>query len=192
MKKLIIALAAVAMAAGVQAATWTWGVSTSGMIMKPGGSSAEDVLTSGTAYLFANLTSSQLNAIVDDFAAGTFTPSGYEQTTSVTSGGLITKVDWDDTRAAGTSVDWTMVITSTIDGDDYVFISSALTKTRQTDGKNTKVTFNVLSDSSAAASLASGGYSGAGWYQAEAIPEPTTGLLVLLGVAGLALRRRRA
>ena len=29
-------------------------------------------------------------------------------------------------------------------------------------------------------------------YTPEAIPEPTTGLLVLLGIAGLALRRRRA
>ena len=35
----------------------------------------------------------------------------------------------------------------------------------------------------------SGGYQGAGWY--TAVPEPTSGLL-LLGVAGLAFRRRRA
>ena len=36
--------------------------------------------------------------------------------------------------------------------------------------------------------IAANGYSPA----APVIPEPTTGLLVLLGVAGLALRRRRA
>ena len=38
---------------------------------------------------------------------------------------------------------------------------------------------------------ASAGYSGAGWYSAS-VPEPTSGLLLLLGMAGLALKRKRA
>ena len=33
-------------------------------------------------------------------------------------------------------------------------------------------------------------YAGAGWYQS--VPEPTSGLMLLLGVAGLALKRKRA
>ena len=188
MKKLMIALAVAAMAAGVQAAAWTWGVSATSGIEKPG---TEVDLSSGTAYLFADLTASQLNAIVSDFAAGTYAAAGYEQTSPVADG-VITKVNFDDSRTVGTSVNWTMLVTTKIDGDDYLFISSPLTKSRQAEGKNVKITFSLYDDSSAAASLASAGYSGAGWYQAEAIPEPTTGLLVLLGVAGLALSRRRA
>ncbi|MBR3923740.1 MAG: PEP-CTERM sorting domain-containing protein [Kiritimatiellae bacterium] len=32
----------------------------------------------------------------------------------------------------------------------------------------------------------------AGWTEVSAAPEPTSGLLLLLGMAGLALRRKRA
>ena len=35
-------------------------------------------------------------------------------------------------------------------------------------------------------------FAGAGWYTTAAVPEPTSGLLMLVGLAGLALRRRRA
>ncbi|MCR5413849.1 MAG: PEP-CTERM sorting domain-containing protein, partial [Kiritimatiellae bacterium] len=35
-------------------------------------------------------------------------------------------------------------------------------------------------------------FATAGNFKTAAVPEPTSGLLMLLGVAGLALRRRRA
>lgn len=194
MKKLMIALAVVAMAAGAQAATynWKWSVSGTSPIAKPGtaGASASDFLSSGTAYLFAGLSETQLATIVSDFAGGTYTAAGYEKSSAVASGGTITSVDFSDSRSSGTSVDWYMVVTTTIDGDDYLFISDVLPKSRQADGKNTKITFSVLSASATTALDASSGYSTAGWY--TAVPEPTSGLLLLLGMAGLALKRKRA
>ena len=43
---------------------------------------------------------------------------------------------------------------------------------------------------SSTAAMSASSFNGAGWY--TAVPEPTSGLLMLLGVAGLALKRKRA
>ena len=55
------------------------------------------------------------------------------------------------------------------------------------------ITYNDISDTATLAQfLATGGASTAGAVNVGAIPEPTSGLLLLLGVAGLALKRKRA
>ena len=55
--------------------------------------------------------------------------------------------------------------------------------------------YDAADSSRAAARSASDEYQGAGWYSVAStspVPEPTSGLLMLLGVAGLALKRKRA
>jgi len=55
---------------------------------------------------------------------------------------------------------------------------------------NQKYEFLLSTDGSKNPATLSSAYDGAGWYTVA--PEPTSGLLLLIGMAGLALRRRRA
>ena len=76
----------------------------------------------------------------------------------------------------------------------YMYVSP-VANSQWDDGAYMYDTIDAAGSSSAAAMSASGGYQGAGWYSvatSSPIPEPTSGLLMLLGVAGLALKRKRA
>lgn len=176
MKKLIIVAALACAAAISQAATVNWGVSN---VKADGGANP----TAGWAVMaFYTEVGAGSAAIESAIKAGTAGTLAFESTTLTVSFGN-GKVTGHDATAAGITdtsknYDFYFVVFNNADAakaDKYAMVSDLNKEYSSLDGKFS----------------AAGNLSGASW-QAAAVPEPTSGLLMLLGVAGLALRRRRA
>ena len=189
MKKLIVAFAAVAMGVVANAASYSW--SSAGSFFDGTGTTGK--MSDGTAvYLMFESVYSQ-SALVSDFAAGGISTGKAITSDSISSaklnGGDTISFTYDTTAnqtaymaivygdrlfvSSTTSADYMAV------GDGSIAFASQAYLTRYNNTSNT-----LLPDNQASA-----GYAGAGWY---AVPEPTSGLLLLLGMAGLALKRKRA
>ena len=200
MKKLMIAAAIVCAAALSQAASVSWA---SDVIYKPVdakgtyGTATTDKMGSkaATGYLWE-----VTKAVWESYAADTskiyeeFAKEGHgvlgaeTKTAQTTLQGKITLAGTTD-YAEGASA-YGLILYTYNDGTTDWYVANAA----KYDGMGT-ATANV-----AALNLYEGGKIGTtpqgdaitGWTKVESIPEPTSGLLLLLGVAGLALRRRRA
>ena len=180
MKKLMIALAAAAMAVGVQAATVSWG---SGTIYTPGEAGAftttKAAASSVTYYLWTMDATTYAATTLDSIAkldTSTATATGKNSAL----GGTVSYKN-TTTYGAGDTVNWAIMFTYTdADSKDW-YIANMGSGT--VDDLGSALAFSNLA--SASSSYATVG----GW---TAVPEPTSGLLMLLGMAGLALRRRRA
>ena len=182
MKKLIIALSAVALVSATNAAAFSWKTSMTGKVYQPG--TTDLVSGSYTAYLF-NASSVKQETLLAAFGAGTLDLSTYSSLSSATlKNGAIAETSFTDGTAIGSTLEGFFAL---IVGEK-LFVSSSASDIAY-DGKAGMLLFNAKSASQAAEMLASNGYQGAGWY---VIPEPTSGLLLLLGLAGLALRRKQA
>lgn len=70
-----------------------------------------------------------------------------------------------------------------------VYLTGTSSKTADLSGGQVDYSIATASSKILRDNTGSADYGSAGWY---AVPEPTSGLLMLLGVAGLALRRKRA
>ena len=185
MKKLMIAFATVAMAVAANAAAVTW---MSGTVLDPNGAVANKSVTAylwvidATTYdtLAANATGAAMSDAV--YAAyGTKTGDAYA-TTTTTKKGAANLLDDSKEYAAGNSA-YAAILYTYGSGDDLQFM-----------GNVGKVTFeSAMNVESAGMSLNLLGTSSTptAWSTA-AVPEPTSGLLLLLGMAGLALKRKRA
>ncbi len=193
MKKLMIMLVAVGAVVAANAAAFTWKTSATGKLYSPGDSST--LLASGTAYLFDSASVTQ-QAILTAFSKGTALDSLTSlDSSSVSSGAIAAKSASPITISEGNAYTLGAIVAlvTTVDSQEYIFISDVTTKNGSATGTTalsvalaTASKRDVTEFSAASATFGSGG-----WYTA-AVPEPTSGLLMLLGVAGLALRRRRA
>ena len=173
MKKLMIAVAIVCATAMSQAASLNW--QTWGFIND--GSADSDWITGGQAYL----------VMVTD--VGNFSVAN---DLTVTGGSIVDSMSFADGTANGT---WTGT-DSLVDGTTYQF---AMILTSAGDGAEVPTTgfFGVdegpyeVTWSSATGGSFIPEHEGIS-ISTQVVPEPTSGLLLLLGMAGLALKRKRA
>ena len=191
MKKLIIAAAIVCAAVISQAATANWGVGASNIYVGDG--STTKVAKGATVYMFdAGITSQA--ALYALFAADTAmdmtTAAGYAGAVATSAAGVMaaTTVKFSygnqSTDEGLNSYDFYFAI---VDGDNiYLSDSKSVTANKS----DTAVTVGFGSQATGSKLPAVEGFQGAGAW--SAVPEPTSGLLMLVGLAGLALRRRLA
>ncbi len=187
MKKIMIALAAVALAACANAAVVKWG--TSSVVTFNG-----TKLGGLEASLYIVGVGGEADALIDTLSTAT-KPSGKKGVITSQTGSGQASYDYTSTIAGGALVNtdntdagrqYYMVInyTDSTSGKAYTYTSSAVASSGLSDKGLGTVSF-TFNDAVVAAGAKDG------WASA-AVPEPTSGLLMLVGLAGLALRRRRA
>jgi len=191
MKKLMMMIAVVAAAVAANAATVTWSA-TKGYLYA---GNSSDKVTSGDAYLMFVTASYTQSDLVNAFNAADG-DSAATIAAMTASGALATGTGTVGSNARIALTDSTYTMSGDMSAYFVVFNGGNMYVSDATDALYDSVTasgtatFAAMSTTSKAAAMdASAGYTGAGWY---AVPEPTSGLLMLVGLAGLALRRRRA
>ena len=199
MKKLVIAAAAVAMAMGVQAAQFKWTTSTA-----VGGVDKADVIGNGaydadaSVLLYGNNSNFKYELLMytaghggeEDFLVGskkgdvTLGSTGKAATNNINVDGTSSGVSYDYVlKLTVTQTDLAKKSPLSADGGTYYYDAATLAYTG---------TGNVTAKSSSVNIPETPGSWTVSGVRFETVPEPTSGLLLLLGVAGLALKRRRA
>ena len=201
MKKLMIAAAIVCAAAMSHGAANNWSVDVGdGSNLFAPSTYVEDVTPGtpmgGTMYLFYLTEGYNQESVYNALKGGATLSSlaaanGIDQAFTIGSDGTMAS-----TTFTGPEADTAYFAVIDAGNDTYLFGMGAEYNYNDITGGMANQDFSWSSygevDFRTATSWQSGEIDNIGWYSVASVPEPTSGLLLLLGVAGLALRRRRA
>ena len=190
MKKIMIAVAIVCAAVMAQAATVSWGNGYGVNAYNQPGDDGDAY--SGTIYLMSGNESSATAFINTVLAAG----DGYAAAFNTAVGSSVASMNHAGFEPAkyGFTTDLTgaqsFYVVALDTANNGVYVSEIVDANIMSIGESDVGFTHDAPYYNGAFADTQTTYAGSGWY--TAVPEPTSGLLMLIGLAGLALRRRRA
>ena len=175
MKKIIIGVCAVVLSIAAQAATVNWSANAIQ-------SSPDNAVAAGW---LVQIYTSDVVFSYDAANAGTITTWASGSTVAA---GTTFRATGAGSQADGTTATYYAVVydAATVAGAKNYIVSDVMTVATAASGATANLGFGAMSGTTSANK-----FLNSSW-QAVAVPEPTSGLLMLVGLAGLALRRRRA
>ena len=187
MKKLTIAAAIVVCACSVQAASFRWGFTGAASSQDANGDYLGEKVTP-VAYLYLGTVDSSKTAFIFGTAVQLATVTGFDSEWRLGSPDVSVESDSLASTTAGQSFTLIMLedngkSISNYEGN-YILVSGLVSGqgVNPMDETDTWATFTNATE-----------FTASSWQSMTAsVPEPTSGLLLLIGMAGLALKRKRA